>query len=64
MPKLKTHQGANKRIKRTANDKLLRRRAFGNHNFQKKSPARKRRYAREYRFSDDDKKNVKALVRK
>jgi large subunit ribosomal protein L35 len=42
MPKLKTHKGTAKRIKRTPTGKLLRRRAFGNHLLSKKSERRKR----------------------
>ena len=64
MPKMKTHQGMNKRVKLTARGKLLRGRAFGNHNFEKKSPARKRRSVRSSRFSDSDKSNVRLLLRK
>ena len=42
MPKLKTHKGTAKRIKRTPTGKLLRRRAFGGHFLAKKSESRKR----------------------
>lgn len=42
MPKLKTHKGTSKRIKRTPTGKLLRRRAFGGHMLAKKSESRKR----------------------
>ena len=42
MPKLKTHKGTAKRIKRTPTGKLLRRRAFGGHLLAKKSESRKR----------------------
>lgn len=41
--KLKTHQGAAKRFKRTATGKVKRNRAFARHIFTTKSPARKRR---------------------
>lgn len=43
MPKLKTHRGAAKRIKKTANGKLMRRRANKSHILEKKSRKRKRR---------------------
>lgn len=43
MPKLKTHQGTAKRIKRTASGKLMRERAFTHHKLHKQSGARKRR---------------------
>ena len=42
MPKLKTHKGTAKRIKRTSTGKLVRERAFGTHNLAKKSKSRKR----------------------
>lgn len=42
MPKLKTHKGTAKRIKRTPSGKLMRRRAFGGHMLAKKSESRKR----------------------
>ncbi|RWZ79440.1 MAG: 50S ribosomal protein L35 [Candidatus Chaera renei] len=42
MPKLKTHKGTAKRIKRTVTGKLLRDRAFGGHFLSKKSQSRKR----------------------
>lgn len=42
MPKLKTHKGTAKRIKKTGTGKLLRRRAFGTHLLSKKSASRKR----------------------
>ena len=43
MPKLKTHRGAAKRIKKTASGKLMRRRAYHSHILEKKSTKRKRR---------------------
>lgn len=64
MGKIKTHQGAKKRVKRTGSGKMLRGRAFANHNFEKKSPARKRRSNRQSRFADSDKNNVKRLLGK
>ena len=42
MPKLKTHKGTAKRIKRTSTGKVTRRRAFGGHMLAKKSKSRKR----------------------
>lgn len=42
MPKLKTHKGTAKRVKKTATGKLMRRRAFGGHMLAKKSESRKR----------------------
>jgi len=42
MPKLKTHRGANKRLKVTASGKIKRSKAFGRHILTKKSSKRKR----------------------
>lgn len=45
MPKLKTHSGTKKRLTVSKNGKVLRRHATGGHFLQKKSAARKRRFA-------------------
>jgi large subunit ribosomal protein L35 len=45
MPKLKTHSGTKDRVKVTKNGKLMRRHDGGTHFLQKKSAARKRRFA-------------------
>ena len=42
MPKMKTHSGAKKRFKVTANGKVQGRHAFTSHILEKKSPKRKR----------------------
>lgn len=42
MPKLKTHRGANKRFKKTANGGVKCRRAFRNHILTKKATKQKR----------------------
>jgi large subunit ribosomal protein L35 len=43
MPKLKTHRGAAKRIKRTASGKFKRHHAYTSHILTKKSTKRKRK---------------------
>ena len=43
MPKLKTHRGAAKRVKRTATGKFKRHHAYASHILSKKSRKRKRR---------------------
>lgn len=43
MPKLKTHRGAAKRVKRTASGKFKRHHAYHSHILSKKSRKRKRR---------------------
>lgn len=45
MPKLKTHSGTKKRLGVSKTGKILRRHATGGHFLQKKSAARKRRFA-------------------
>lgn len=45
MPKLKTHKGAKDRMKLTKTGKVLHGHAKTNHMLQKKSAARKRRFA-------------------
>ena len=45
MPKMKTHSGAKKRFRKTANGKLRARHAFSTHILEKKSPKRKRHFA-------------------
>lgn len=45
MPKLKSHSGTKDRMKVTKNGKVQHGHAGGNHLLQKKSKARKRRYA-------------------
>lgn len=45
MPKLKPHRGTKKRVKVTKTGKVVRRRASGNHFLEKKSAARKRKFA-------------------
>ena len=46
MPKMKTHSGAKKRFKKTAGGKVRARHAFSSHILEKKSPKKKRAFAR------------------
>lgn len=62
MPKLKTHSGTAKRIKRTSTGKLLRRRAFGNHLLSKKSASRKRRIGSKAEITGSIAKNLKRAL--
>ena len=62
MPKMKTHSGAKKRFKLTANGKVRGRRAFSTHILEKKSPKRKRQLDRPAILSDHDTKRVKKLL--
>lgn len=58
MPKIKTHKGTAKRVKRTATGKLLRRRAFAAHNLSKKSKSRKRNIAKPAQITGRAAKNI------
>ena len=58
MPKLKTHRGAAKRIKKTGTGKLQRNHAFHSHILTKKSPGRKAALSGE---TEVDKANKKTL---
>jgi large subunit ribosomal protein L35 len=62
MPKMKTHSGAKKRFRKTATGKLRARHAFSTHILEKKSPKRKRRFARPVEIDRADRKRVKRLL--
>ncbi len=62
MPRMKTHSGAKKRFKVTATGKVRGRRAFSTHILEKKSPKRKRRFARPAVISKHDVPRVKVLL--
>lgn len=62
MPKMKTHSGAKKRFKRTANGKLRGRRAYSSHILEKKSPKRKRKMARPVEINEVDVPRVNRLL--
>jgi len=62
MPKMKTHSGAKKRFRKTARGKLRGRRAYSSHILEKKSPKRKRRFARPVEIAAQDRKRVRTLL--
>ena len=62
MPKMKTHSGAKKRFKLTANGKVRARHAFTSHILEKKSPKHKRHLGRPLILQDEDAKRVKKLL--
>ena len=62
MPKVKTHSGAKKRFRKTANGKLRGRRAYSSHILEKKSPKRKRRMARPVEIAKQDQTRVRGLL--
>ena len=62
MPKMKSHSGAKKRFKVTANGKVQGRHAFSSHILEKKSPKRKRRMAKPVEISPHDTHKVNRLL--
>lgn len=59
MPKMKTHSGTKKRVRITKTGKVVRRHATGNHFLEKKSAARKRRFAGTETMTGQNAKNIK-----
>ena len=62
MPKMKTHSGAKKRFKVTANGKVRARHAFSSHILEKKSPKRKRAFGLDRTISKADRETVTKLL--
>jgi large subunit ribosomal protein L35 len=62
MPKMKTHSGLKKRVKKTASGKLMRAHAFAYHKAEGKSPKRKRRLSGTTTVSTSDIRRIKDLV--
>ena len=59
MPKLKTHSGTKDRMRVTKNGKILHSHATSSHLLEKKSAARKRRFAVPTLMSGKSAKNIK-----
>jgi large subunit ribosomal protein L35 len=62
MPKMKTHRGAAKRIKRTASGKLKRHKAYKSHILTKKSTKRKRNLRKGTIVSSADAKVLEQML--
>ncbi len=62
MPKLKTHKGARKRFKVTANKKIVHKKAFKSHILTSKSAKRKRALGRKALVSKADRAAVKKML--
>jgi large subunit ribosomal protein L35 len=62
MPKMKTHSGAKKRFKVTANGKVKARHANTSHILEKKNAKRKRHLGRPTMLSEQDAARVKKLL--
>ena len=59
---MKTHSGAKKRFKKSANGKIRGRHAYSSHILEKKSPKRKRAMARPAEISPNDVPTVRNLL--
>ncbi len=62
MPKMKTHRGAAKRLKKTGTGKLKRLRAYKSHILTKKTQKRKRRLRKSTLISKGDKQRLEKLL--
>lgn len=62
MPKMKTHRGTAKRVKKTGTGKLKRMRAYKSHILTKKSQKRKRRLRKPDLVSKADTKRLDKLL--
>ncbi len=62
MPKMKTHRGAAKRLKKTGTGKLKRMRAYKSHILTKKTQKRKRRLRKPDLISKGDYKRLMKLL--
>ncbi len=63
MPKMKTHSGTKKRFRTTGTGKVRGRHAFSSHILEKKSPKKKRHFAKPAVISDHDAPRIKKLLR-
>ena len=62
MPKMKTHRGLAKRVRRTASGRLKRKRAFHSHLLSSKSRKRKRHLRDSTRVNQADEKRLESLL--
>jgi len=62
MPKLKTHQGAAKRIRVTSRGRLLRGRQLGGHLMVRKSPKRRRSLREDREIEGVDRTRIGRLI--
>jgi large subunit ribosomal protein L35 len=62
MPKMKSHSGAKKRFKKSANGKIVARHAMSSHILEKKSPKYKRHLDDPVDISKADRKRVVRLL--
>ena len=62
MPKMKTHRGAAKRLRKTESGKLKRNKAYKSHILTKKSPKTKMNLRKSAIVSDGDAKRIAQLL--
>ncbi len=62
MPKVKTHRGAAKRLKKTGSGKIVRTRQNKQHILTKKSPKRKRHLRKDALIDPVDEKRIKQML--
>lgn len=62
MPKMKSHKGLAKRVKRTGSGKLKRSHAFTSHRFHGKTKKQRRQLAKSGMVSKSDYKRIKLML--
>lgn len=62
MPKMKSHSGTKKRVRKTGTGKLMRAKAFKSHILTKKTTKRKRGFRQETEISKADRKMIKSRL--
>lgn len=64
MPKMKTHRGLAKRVKRTGSGKLKRSHAYTSHRFHGKTKKQRRHLAKSALVNNTDYKRIKLMLQK
>lgn len=62
MPKMKSHSGAKKRLKKTGSGRLKRKKAYRRHILTKKTSKRKRHLRKDTLVAPADEKNLQHLL--
>lgn len=62
MPKMKSHSGAKKRLKKTGSGRLKRKKAYRRHILTKKTSKRKRHLRKDALVAPADEKNLQHLL--
>ena len=64
MPKMKTHRGLAKRVKKTGSGKLKRSHAYTSHRFHRKTQKQKRHLRKSATVHSTDYKRIKMMLQK